>query len=156
VAQDDDIRFALSVIDDNRRLIAAGKAYRWDVVKWAVTLNVALAGASIALRQQHVEVSVLFFFFAIGVAILAALLISEVTRRMTVTRNDGVAPEQYLIAHNIDVKGIIGKEPAREFGPAHDKEELRFYIMIVFASIVPAGLVWLVFSCTALAGTSAP
>jgi hypothetical protein len=61
VAQDDDIRFALSVIDDNRRLIAAGKAYRWDVVKWAVTLNVALAGASIALRQQHVEVSVLFF-----------------------------------------------------------------------------------------------
>jgi hypothetical protein len=96
------------------------------------------------------------FFFAIGVAILAALLISEVTRRMTVTRNDGVAPEQYLIAHNIDVKGIIGKEPAREFGPAHDKEELRFYIMIVFASIVPAGLVWLVFSCTALAGTSAP
>jgi hypothetical protein len=52
VAQDDDIRFALSVIDDNRRLIAAGKAYRWDVVKWAVTLNVALAGASIAFDNS--------------------------------------------------------------------------------------------------------
>jgi hypothetical protein len=34
--QDDDIRFALGVIDDHRRLIAAGKTHRWDMVKWAV------------------------------------------------------------------------------------------------------------------------
>jgi hypothetical protein len=48
--QDDDIRFALGVIDDHRRLIAAGKTHRWDMVKWAVTVNMALAGASVTLR----------------------------------------------------------------------------------------------------------
>jgi hypothetical protein len=143
VAQEENIRFALGVIDDNRRLIAAAKAYRWDIVKWTVTLNVALAGASIALHQKDVEASGLFFLFAVGVAALAALLISEVNRRMTATRNDGVAPEQYLLAHSIDVKGITGKEPIKEFGPAYDKEELRFYVAIVFASALPALIVWL-------------
>jgi hypothetical protein len=49
--QDDDIRFALGVIDDHRRLIAAGKTHRWDMVKWAVTVNMALAGASVTQRM---------------------------------------------------------------------------------------------------------
>jgi hypothetical protein len=40
----------LGVIDDHRRLIAAGKTHRWDMVKWAVTVNMALAGASVTLR----------------------------------------------------------------------------------------------------------
>ena len=42
-------------LDDHRRLIAAGKSQRWDVVKWAVTINMALAAASIAVKQQHVS-----------------------------------------------------------------------------------------------------
>jgi len=50
---DDNIRFAMSVNDDDRRLIAAGKTYRWDVVKWAVTVNMGLAGASVALKQNE-------------------------------------------------------------------------------------------------------
>jgi hypothetical protein len=39
--EDDEVRFALGVLDDLRRLIAAGKTHRWDIVKWAVTINVA-------------------------------------------------------------------------------------------------------------------
>jgi hypothetical protein len=35
--EDDEIRFALGVLDDQRRIIAAGKTHRWDIVKWAVT-----------------------------------------------------------------------------------------------------------------------
>jgi len=55
MAQDEEIRFALGVIDDNQRLIAAGKNQRWHVVKWAVTINVALAAASIAVKQKDVS-----------------------------------------------------------------------------------------------------
>jgi hypothetical protein len=113
-------------------------------VKLTVTLNVALAAASIALHQQNVGWSgpFLLFLLALGVAALAALLIREVTRRMTATRNEGVAPEQYLIAHGIDVKGITDKEPVEEFSPAHDEDELRLYNLIVFASPSPTLVVW--------------
>jgi hypothetical protein len=50
--ENDEMRFALGVLDDHRRLIAAGKTHRWDIVKWAVTVNLALAGASVTLRAD--------------------------------------------------------------------------------------------------------
>jgi hypothetical protein len=50
--EQEEIRFALGALDDYRRLIAAGKTQRWDVIKWAVTINMALTAASIALRQE--------------------------------------------------------------------------------------------------------
>ena len=44
---------ACAILDDDRKLIAAGKSQRWDVIKWAVTVNVALATASIiAVRES--------------------------------------------------------------------------------------------------------
>jgi hypothetical protein len=109
-----------------------------------VTLNVALAGASIALRQQKIEASGLFLLFAFGVAAGAAFLINEVNRRMTAIRNDGVPPEQYLIKHhNVDVKGIIDKDPVMEFSWAHDCKEIVIYFVVVAASVLPTLIVWL-------------
>jgi hypothetical protein len=35
-----EFEFASAVLDDCRKLIAAGKAQRWDVVKWTVTVNI--------------------------------------------------------------------------------------------------------------------
>jgi hypothetical protein len=75
--------------------IAAGKNQRWDVVKWTVTVNVALAAASIAVKQQVVSAG--FCIFAFVIAVAACLLVFEITRRMTATRNDGLAPHKYLI-----------------------------------------------------------
>jgi hypothetical protein len=43
---------ACAILDDQRKLIAAGKSQRWDVIKWALMINVALATASIALQTQ--------------------------------------------------------------------------------------------------------
>jgi hypothetical protein len=40
---DEELKVIYSALDDCRRLIAAGKVQRWDVVKWGVTVNVALA-----------------------------------------------------------------------------------------------------------------
>jgi hypothetical protein len=87
MAQDEEIRFALGVIDDNQRLIAAGKNQRWDVVKWAVTINVALAAASIAVKQKDVSAVGPFCVFAVGIAVVACLLVIEINRRMTASSN---------------------------------------------------------------------
>jgi hypothetical protein len=74
------------MLDDHRRLIAAGKTQRWDVVKWAVTINMALAAASIAVKQQQVSAGGLFSLLAIGVVSLLFFM-WEVTRRMMATRS---------------------------------------------------------------------
>jgi hypothetical protein len=99
---DDDIRFAMGVIDDDRRLIAAGKTHRWDMVKWAVTVNMALAGASVTLRQDG-NAKGLFCLLALGVVILSALLMWEITRRMTAARNDSLKPLKFLIDQGVNV-----------------------------------------------------
>ena len=49
---DNEFKVASAVLDDGRKIIAAGKAQRWDVIKWAVTINIALATASIALSKN--------------------------------------------------------------------------------------------------------
>ena len=75
------------MLDDHRRLIAAGKTQRWDVVKWAVTIiNMALAAASMAVKQQQVSAGGLFSLLAIGVVSLLFFM-WEVTRRMMANRS---------------------------------------------------------------------
>lgn len=51
--------------------MAAGKVQRWEVTKWAVTANVALAAASAATGEFHV----MFFALAVFIAATACLLL---------------------------------------------------------------------------------
>jgi hypothetical protein len=141
--QDDEIRFALSVIDDHRRLVAAGKMHRWDMVKWAVTVNIALAGASVTLGQQDGNVKGLFCLLAFGVVILSVSLMWEITRRMTAARNDSLAPEKFLIEQGVDVVRVTGNRPPQKYELSYDKQELRIYVLILLASASPAFLLWL-------------
>jgi hypothetical protein len=48
-------QFAASALDDIRKLIAAGKSQRWEVTKWAVGLNIALATASVAIDREPAD-----------------------------------------------------------------------------------------------------
>jgi hypothetical protein len=82
-----EFRFVSSILDDYRKLIAAGNIQRWAVVKWAVTVNVALATASIALKQQNYKSGWLFLALAIFVAVIALGLTLEHNRRMTNARS---------------------------------------------------------------------
>jgi hypothetical protein len=50
---DREFHVACAILDDIRKLIAAGKSQRWDVIKWVVALNAALATASVALKPEH-------------------------------------------------------------------------------------------------------
>jgi hypothetical protein len=142
--EEDEIRFALGVLDDHRRLIAAGKTHRWDIVKWAVTINIALAGASVTLKQQEGNAKGLFCLLAFVVVILSALLMWEINRRMTATRNASLVPVKYLIKKNVDVVSVMGEEPPKQYEMNYDQEELRIYGLILLVSAFPAWLLWLV------------
>jgi hypothetical protein len=141
--EDDEIRFALSVLDDHRRIIAAGKTHRWDIVKWAVTVNIALAGASVT--QQGRNAKELFFWLALGLFVLSVCLMWEITRRMTAARNDSLAPAKYLSEHGIDVVRVTGKASPQTYEMNYDKQEAGMYVLILLASAAPAFLLWWLF-----------
>jgi hypothetical protein len=46
--EEKEFQIAVGILEDCRRQIAAYKALRWDVVKWGVTINLALAVAAAA------------------------------------------------------------------------------------------------------------
>jgi hypothetical protein len=62
--------FIKSTLEDARRLIATAKAQRWDVLKWAVALNVGLAGAVI-IKSDKPGMSV--WWVAVAAAAVAAI-----------------------------------------------------------------------------------
>jgi len=141
--EDDEIRFALGVLDDHRRLIAAGKTQRWDIVKWAVTVNIALAGASVTLKHQDGNATWLFLSLTLGVVALCGWLMAEITRRMTAARNDSRTPEKFLLERGISIAKVTGKASPEKYKWTYDEEELLIYGSILVASIAPAFLLWL-------------
>jgi hypothetical protein len=57
---------------DSRALIAAGKVQRWEVVKWAVTANVALAAVGANANFAHARGQL--FGFAVLMTLIGAAL----------------------------------------------------------------------------------
>ena len=49
---DKEFQVITAALDDCRKLIAAGKVQRWEVVKWGVAVNVGLATAAAALGRN--------------------------------------------------------------------------------------------------------
>ncbi len=100
----EEFQFATAAPEDNRKLIAAGKLQKWDVIKWAVTVNVALATAFIALLQ-HPGIGKLWYCALAGlVAFVAFALMLHYNDRLMNTRNDAKATYDYLLRNNIDVR----------------------------------------------------
>jgi len=99
---DKEFQVITSALDDCRRLIAAGKVLRWDVVKWAVTVNTALA-TSVVLAHSRVP-----FLFALAVALAGQLLIWHYNKRMTGARNTTTTLTNRLKEFDIDYNEITG------------------------------------------------
>jgi hypothetical protein len=78
---DSEQSFVLFLWEDNCKLVAAGKMQRWDVVKWVVSVNLALASASAISGKSQLA----FCALAVIVAVLGAILVSHYNLRMTVT-----------------------------------------------------------------------
>ena len=80
-----EFQIACAILDDTRKLIAMSKSQRWDVIKWAVALNIALATASIAVKQTGHPAGWLLFALACLVAFVGLLLVLDYNCRMTRT-----------------------------------------------------------------------
>jgi hypothetical protein len=122
---DKELQIILSVLDDCRRLIAAGKVQRWDVVKWGVTVNVALATVAAAI-QFAVPFSLIPVLLAVLVAFVSWLLVLHYNRRLTGARDTTTHLVDQIKRKGIDYDTIIGKSVAFDYsqGPEYDKQEL--------------------------------
>lgn len=128
-----------SWVNDARARVAAGKLQRWDIVKWAITVNLALATASVGLQKSPR----LFFIFAVLMAAIAGALVWHVTLRMTRARGRLQALTNYVVWHIFDVQTLL-VEPAREKGAFNgETRELWLYAVALTLSVVPSLIVWL-------------
>jgi hypothetical protein len=140
---DQEFQIACLYLQDCQRLIAAGKLQRWDVVKWTLTVNFALATASgIAHKAQGY-----FFFLSVLVAALGFILIVHYNQRITRAREDSNKPVTYLMNNQIDIEAI-GCSPATyskdDWLWLYDFPERAAFAYAVFLiSIMPALVAWL-------------
>ncbi len=132
-----EFQIASAALADHQRLIAAGKTQRWDVVKWAVTINLALVAAAIASQYNFFSASILVTFFG-------AVLILYYNLRLTRTRIQSNRTSKYLIDNGINLSSMLVQPTYSDdllqlFW--YDREELIAFGVILILSVVP---VWFV------------
>ena len=132
---DEELKVIYSALDDCRRLIAAGKVQRWGVVKWGVTVNVALATATAAI-PFNVAFSSISFALAVLVAFVSWQLVSHYNDRVTGARNTSIHLVDQMRGKGIYYNSITGTNVASDYsnGRNYDKEELRRFKLILFSS----------------------
>jgi hypothetical protein len=128
----------LRVFDDIRALIAAGKVQRWEVLKWAATLNIALAAAAAGFKRSPAA----FFMFAVVIAGFGIGLIFYYNLRMTRTRARLPLMHQFIRDNVIDLKETVGLEYGMVKGTDYDTEEMHLFTFIIAFSIVPTFVIW--------------
>lgn len=136
---DNEFQIACLLLQDQQRLIAAGKVQRWDVVKWVVAVNLGLATASIGIGKS----AGLFFLFSLLVAAAGGYLVYHYNNRMTGARSDSDTTTAYFRDRGIDLSKIASQE--RIGGRAlsmYDAEELYIFGYIIGASVLPSFFAW--------------
>jgi len=141
--QDHDFAIASLLLQDQQKLIAAGKVQRWDVVKWTITVNLALATASAGIGKPGT--GVIIFFFTVLVAASGSYLVYHYNKRMTGARRDAAKVTAYFRDAGIDLSKIIPVIQARgdRTPEMYDAEELNIFGYTICFSIPPALLAWL-------------
>jgi hypothetical protein len=141
--QDRDFAIASLLLQDQRRLIAAGKVQRWDVVKWTVAFNLALATASVSIGTAGA--GIIIVVFTVLVALGGWVLVRHYNRRVTGARRDADKIVAYFRDAGIDLSKIIpvAQNGADRPPEMYDTEELYIFGSIIALSILPALLAWL-------------
>ena len=124
---DRDFQLAMATLADNQTYIAAHKERRWDVVKWAFSINLALATASAFKSGESRQLSFFLFLIGMGVSGAGIFLVRHLNERMTETRNRAQRVAIWLDKHNVDWEGIVGVKADDMYpkGGEHDFVEIR-------------------------------
>ena len=129
-----------SSLENERRLIAAGKLQRWDTVKWVITINVALTAASIAISTKGNGfhwTHFMFFALAVFVAIVGHFLIRHYDRRIAGAREVAWFLENHIEKIcGFDVKGIAYQSKEKP-STQHDWQELFWFGLVIVLSVLP-------------------
>jgi hypothetical protein len=147
---DREFQVITSAMDDCRRQIAAGKVQRWDVVKWGVAVNTALATVIAVLKQPTIAP----FLFALAVALVSQLLVWHYNKRMTGARETSkTLADRLKNSFDIDYYDITKATPAKtnwfwnflsglkpagvySAGEGYDWQEMLIFSAILWASSV--------------------
>lgn len=130
-----EFNIACSLLHDARKLIAAGKLQRWDVVKWTVGINIGLATVAAAFPKAAWHILV----FACIVAAIGLGLVLHYFFRLTNARKDADATEAYLIRNGIDIASMR-RPVTRKVNIGYDWPELIAFVLAIIASVIPAVL----------------
>jgi hypothetical protein len=132
-------------LENCRRYIAAYKTQRWDVVKWGVSVNLALAVA--AATPALAEIRIYLLVLSCGVAAASWLLVLHYNRRVTGIRNQAVTIIGWMKERGVDYDSIISQntKDAYSRGEGYDFQELILFMSILAASpiLVLLGLIFL-------------
>jgi hypothetical protein len=118
---------ASAVLDDQRRMIAAGKLQRWDVVKWAVTVNVALAAAAISFENSATGKQLVWL--AVAVAVIGWILMLYYNLRLKRTRADALKTKENL---GVNFEDTGSPPKSKDF--FYDWQELLIFTIILAVS----------------------
>jgi hypothetical protein len=120
-------------MDDARRLIAAAKIQRWDVVKWVITAVFALTTAEIAIgRSRSVFVLLSALMAALGVA-----LVWHYNRRATGARKALLEYKTFLEERVAGLPRPAGKRDLQTLVTYDYEELLMFNLCMISAVILP-------------------
>jgi hypothetical protein len=131
------------LFQDQQRLIAAGKVQRWDVVKWTIAVNLALATASVGIGTAGA--GIIIVVFTVLVALGGWVLVRHYNRQVTGARRDADKIVAYFRDDGIDLSKIIpvAQDQADRPPEMYDAEELYMFGSSIALSILPALLAWL-------------
>jgi hypothetical protein len=129
----------LFMADDRRALIAAGKIQRWEVTKWVVTANFALATVSAATGKLQF----LFLMFSILISLMGGVLLWHYNLRMTRVRASFRKLKLFVNKNIIDMDELGGDNFTGEKTTEYDRQEMRIFYIAVISSILPTLLTFL-------------
>jgi hypothetical protein len=142
---DKEFQLASAALENCRRYIAAHKAQRLDVVKWGVSVNLALAVA--AATPVLAEIQIYLLVLSCGVTAASWLLVLHYNRLVTGIRNQAVTIIAWMKVRGVDYDSIINQntQGAYSRGEDYDLQELILFMCILAASLIPI-LLSLIFS----------
>ena len=129
--------------ENTTNLIAAGKVQRWEVVKWVVAANVALATASVAPVFDSGS-RFFIFLFALAISGFGSWLLAHYNSRMTAARKRLQALNTYIQKHVSDISAIGAGEWDKSKDEDYDWQEIRTFNLAVWLSLIPPLLAWLI------------